>query len=108
MGQLLVARDGRNLRFDSGAARQIINAMDSYEDSPDHAGALLNLANHNALEDYWKHGEGAAKIRWGTPGDYTRCVRLVGRHVTDEAAHRICAQWHHDVTHMWPGDHRNK
>ncbi len=26
------------------------------------------------LLDYWVHGEGAAKIRWGTPGDFKRCV----------------------------------
>lgn len=60
------------------------------------------------LEAYWKRGEGAAKIRWGTSGDYARCVRHVGKYVTDDAAHRICAQWHHDATGMWPGDKRNK
>lgn len=27
------------------------------------------------LLNYWVHGEGAAKIRWGTPGDFNRCVR---------------------------------
>ena len=26
------------------------------------------------LREYWTHGEGAAKIRWGTPGDFDRCV----------------------------------
>lgn len=74
-----------------------------YEETDGHTFALTNLANHNTLEEYWKHGKGAAKIRWGTPGSYTRCVRHIGKHVTDDAAHRICAQWYHDVVGHWPG-----
>jgi hypothetical protein len=31
------------------------------------------------LKDYWKSGEGAARIRWGTRGDLTRCHDLVSR-----------------------------
>jgi hypothetical protein len=27
------------------------------------------------LAEYWVHGKGALKIRWGTPGDFNRCVR---------------------------------
>lgn len=26
------------------------------------------------LRQYWLHGPGAAKIKWNTPGDWTRCV----------------------------------
>ena len=26
------------------------------------------------LHEYWVHGEGAAKIRWGDAGDFDRCV----------------------------------
>lgn len=26
------------------------------------------------LRQYWLHGAGAAKIAWGTPGDWRRCV----------------------------------
>lgn len=64
--------------------------------------------NENNLERFWKHGEGALKIRWGTPGDFTRCVRELDEHVGTERAKRICAQWHHDTTGMWPGDRRNQ
>lgn len=60
------------------------------------------------LEEYWKHGEGAAKIRWGTPGDWTRCHAHLTKHVGDERARRICAQWHKDVNGYWPGDSRNE
>ncbi|MFF2650596.1 NUDIX hydrolase [Streptomyces sp. NPDC058045] len=61
----------------------------------------------NNLEEYWKRGAGAARIRWGTPGDWTRCHRFLIKHVGDERARRICSEWHHDVTGLWPGDSRN-
>lgn len=70
--------------------------------------SLAKARNDGELRHYWQRGEGAARIRWGTPGDFTRCVRHVGKHVTPEQAKRICAQWHHDVTGMWPGDSRNR
>ncbi|WP_255945093.1 hypothetical protein [Streptomyces odontomachi] len=54
------------------------------------------------LENYWRHGEGATKIRWGTPGDWTRCYRELTRRVGDDPARRICPQWHHDTTGLWP------
>lgn len=31
------------------------------------------------LKAFWKTGEGAARIRWGTAGDLTRCHQLVSR-----------------------------
>ncbi len=31
------------------------------------------------LREYWGHGKGAAKIRWGTPGDWTRCYRHLSK-----------------------------
>ena len=62
----------------------------------------------NQLEQFWKNGEGALRIRWGTPGDFTRCVNELDEHVGPERAKRICAQWHHDKTGMWPGSKGNK
>lgn len=59
----------------------------------------------NNLESYWKRGAGSAKIRWGTDGDFTRCVRKLTKHVGSERAKRICAQWHKDKTGIWPGHH---
>ncbi|QBI53440.1 hypothetical protein [Streptomonospora litoralis] len=59
----------------------------------------------NQLKAYWLRGEGAAKIRWGTDGDYTRCVRQLDKHVGESRARRICAQWHMDANGIWPGHH---
>lgn len=57
------------------------------------------------LREYWVRGEGAAKIRWKTPGDFTRCVANLGKYVKDPKG--LCAEYHHQATGMWPGDKRN-
>lgn len=60
------------------------------------------------IAGYWKHGAGAAKIRWGTPGDFTRCHAHLADKVGDERANRMCAQWHFEENGFYPGDRRNK
>lgn len=62
-------------------------------------------AGNDELEKYWKRGPGALKIRWGTDGDFTRCTRHLVKHVGLARAKRICSQWHHDATDIWPGHH---
>lgn len=56
------------------------------------------------LRRYWLHGEGAVKIRWGTPGDFDRCVRHLGKYMPGRAE-GYCANLHHRATGMWPGEH---
>ncbi len=56
------------------------------------------------LRNYWVHGKGAAKIRWGTDGDFDRCVRHLKDEVTDPQG--LCAEYHHDATGKWPGKGR--
>lgn len=38
-------------------------------------GSRRSRGNAETLRRYWSTGQGAAKIRWGTPGDWTRCTR---------------------------------
>ena len=81
-------------------------------------GWVTNPKGTNRLHDYWIHGKGAAKIRWGVSGDFARCERLVGEKIAknDPAKLRfikqICAQWHKDATGATPGhapgEHRSK
>jgi N-acetylglutamate synthase-like GNAT family acetyltransferase len=59
---------------------------------------------HN-LRNYWVRGPGAAKIRWKTAGDWTRCVAQLGRYVKDPKG--LCSEYHKQATGMWPGDKRN-
>lgn len=56
------------------------------------------------IHEYWIRGEGAAKIRWGTPGDFTRCTRQLAKYVGPMFLNRTCAQWHHDALGYWPGE----
>lgn len=54
------------------------------------------------MKEYWKRGEGGVKIRWGTPGDLTRCHRLVRREVprtdmTDDQIWGYCQNLHKEL-----------
>jgi HK97 family phage prohead protease len=55
------------------------------------------------LHEYWVHGEGAAKIRWGEGGDWQRCVDHLGKYIGD--AKGYCDLAHHAATGMWPAQH---
>ena len=72
------------------------------------AGGLdKNRGNAEDLRDYWLHGKGAAKIRWGTPGDWTRCVRQLSKYMGPRAK-GYCALRHHEATGMWTGDKEHR
>jgi 8-oxo-dGTP pyrophosphatase MutT (NUDIX family) len=55
------------------------------------------------LREYWSHGEGAARIAWGTPGDFDRCVLHVGKFMRDPKGY--CAERHHEALGIWPATH---
>ena len=63
--------------------------------------------NAEVLRDYWEHGEGAAKIRWGTPGDWTRCNRELTKYLGTRAK-GYCNLMHKRMNGYYPGDKRNK
>jgi hypothetical protein len=60
------------------------------------------VASDEKLREYWIHGEGAAKIRWGQDGDFTRCVRQLRRYVRDPEG--LCASYHHEALGKWPAE----
>ncbi len=59
------------------------------------------------LKDYWLRGEGALKVRWGTPGSFKRCVRELRDHFPT-GTEGLCANLYHEATGHWPGEDRNK
>ncbi|WP_216628690.1 hypothetical protein [Actinopolyspora erythraea] len=60
------------------------------------------------LLEYWAHGKGAARIRWGTPGDFERCRRHLREHVPQQhMLNGLCANLHRRATGNWPGDDRH-
>lgn len=55
------------------------------------------------LMRYWSEGEGAAKIGWGTDGDFARCELHLGKFVGPSVVKGLCANLHHRATGAWPG-----
>lgn len=55
------------------------------------------------LMEYWAHGEGAAKIRWGVPGDFDRCVTHLGKYVSPGVVKGLCSNLHVRATGARPG-----
>lgn len=53
------------------------------------------------LRNYWTHGEGAVKIRWGTPGDFDRCVAHLGKYVKNPQG--LCNEYHVEAVGAPPG-----
>src|SRR5690606_35551970 len=59
---------------------------------------------------YWTKGAGAAKIRWGTPGAWTRAKALIGEKIAKNSPdkmrflNQIISQWHFDALGYWPGE----
>lgn len=60
--------------------------------------------NAQTLRNYWEHGAGAARVRWGSPGDYNRCVRAVSKFLGSRAR-GYCALRHKAATGMWTSQH---
>lgn len=59
------------------------------------------------LRRYWTTGKGAAKIRWGTPGDWTRCYRQLRKYMGVRAK-GYCQNLHKRATGQWAGARGNR
>lgn len=53
-----------------------------------------DMQNVQRLRNYWTWGKGAAKIRWGTPGDLTRCARHLRKYMPGREW-GYCQERHH-------------
>jgi hypothetical protein len=69
-------------------------------------GADRNRGNAEKLRRYWTIGKGAAKIRWNTPGDWTRCYRQLSKYMGPRAK-GYCSLRHKEMTGVWPGSKYN-
>jgi hypothetical protein len=58
----------------------------------------------NRIRRYWTSGKGAAKIRWGVPGDFNRCRRQLAKYIANpEWLAGTCANMHKEALGVWPG-----
>jgi phage head maturation protease len=67
------------------------------------AGMVTNPSGTERLHQYWVHGEGAAKIRWGEPNDFARCVEHLGKFIKDPQGY--CNLAHHAALGIYPATH---
>jgi hypothetical protein len=58
-----------------------------------------------ALRDWATKGAGGAEIGWGAPGDYDRCLLVMGRHVDPKMLHGLCGNLHEIATGMSTAEH---
>jgi hypothetical protein len=70
------------------------------EDGP---GWLTHPVDTDRLRDYWVRGPGAAKIGWGTPGDFNRCRANLAKYIKPNFLAGYCANRHYDALGFWPG-----
>lgn len=59
------------------------------------------------LRMYWERGGGAIKIRWGQPGDFSRCVRALmnDAKMTQDEAEGYCYNRHVGALGYSPQQH---
>jgi hypothetical protein len=65
-----------------------------------------NRGGAEDLRRYWTRGKGALKIRWGTPGDWTRCVRQLSKYMGPRAK-GYCQLRHKEATGVYTGSRAN-
>jgi len=71
------------------------------------AGGLdRNRGNAERLRRYWVRGPGALKIRWGTPGDWKRCVKNLAKYMGPRAK-GYCQLRHKEATGVYTGSKFN-
>ena len=73
----------------------------------DGPGWLTHPVDTDRLRDYWVSGPGAAKIAWGTPGDFNRCRLHLAEYVKPQHLAGYCANRHKDALGFWPGEHNS-
>lgn len=109
----VVALSGDNLmnvlmQLDGISQAQAPEDSEVAEETPVAAAGGLdrNRGNAEKLRRYWLYGKGALKIRWNTPGDWTRCYRHLRKYMGPRAK-GYCSLRHKEATGTWPGSKYN-
>jgi hypothetical protein len=69
------------------------------------SGARKGDGNAAQLKAYWTIGKGALKIRWGTPGDLTRCHRHLSKYVGPHRAWGLAQSYHRSLFGVYNHTH---
>lgn len=72
----------------------------------DGPGWITHPKETSRIRRYWTHGKGAAKIKWGAPGDFNRCRTQLAKYIQNPAfLAGTCANMHKEALGFWPGEH---
>ena len=111
----VVPLDGENLVDVINQIDGTLDSQDSSEQEETEAdteaisaagGVDRNRGNAENLRRYWTIGKGGLKIRWNTPGDWTRCYRQLRKYMGPRAK-GYCSLRHKEMTGTWPGSKYN-
>ena len=109
LNDVLIQIDGvtASARPDHYLTRMFGSERDYYEALTAASATAKGLRGARKLKRYWTVGKGGAKIRWGTGGDWTRCVRQLGKYLGPRAK-GYCALRHKEMTGLWTGDKKHR
>lgn len=86
------------------AAAEAIVAAAMAPGTKDGPGWITHPIPTSRIRRYWVRGKGAAKIRWGEPGDFNRCRMQLAKYVQNpEWLAGLCANMHKEALGVWPG-----
>jgi hypothetical protein len=94
----------KQIGFKDKNGKHVPNCVKAKRSMTAAGGIDRNRGNAEKLRRYWTHGEGAAKIRWGTPGDWTRCVRHLSKYMGPRAK-GYCQLRHKDALGFYTSTH---
>jgi hypothetical protein len=87
-------------------AAELLDALDDDVDPAEVEGYISRMPAQ--LQREWLAGGIAARIAWGTPGSYRRCLAEAESHgIPERMQNGLCANLYHQATGRWPGGNRD-
>lgn len=89
---------------EAGAEMDALRASAFAPGTKDGPGWITDPIPTSRIRRYWVSGKGAAKIKWGVPGDFNRCRLQLAKYVQNpEWLAGLCANMHKEAIGVWPG-----
>lgn len=102
--EVALGSDEFHARLLEALGRPLVAGATFAPGTKDGPGWVTNPKETQQLRRYWTKGEGAAKIRWGQPGDFNRCRAQLAKYVTNpDWLAGTCANMHKVALGVWPG-----
>jgi hypothetical protein len=104
-GVQLVGETGPEYVIPLAAAARVGEFAPGTKDGP---GWITHPRATSRIRRYWVSGKGAAKIKWGAPGDFNRCRAQLAKYVRNpDWLAGLCANMHKEALGFWPGEHHS-